>query len=458
MMKIKINSNLPINNFIKKYAQNNTVRFHMPGHKGRTFHGMEKFDITEIKGADYLFESSGIIAQSESNMSKAFGTKATFYSCEGSSLCIKTMLGIIRRNSCEYHDRPVIVAPRNCHKAFINACILLDLDVRWVYPKERSTSICSSEITPDDIENAVLSCKKNPSAVYITSPDYLGNMCDIKTISEICHKYKIPLLVDNAHGAYLKFCEKDLHPISLGADMCCDSAHKTMPCYTGGALLHISENAPCNFYESAKEVMSMFASTSPSYLIMQSLDMCAGYALGGFGDDVKSTVKRTELCRQRISKSGWSVLDSENTEPMKITVNANLSGLTGNELAEKCREYNIECEYSDFKYIVFMPSVFNEENDFRTLENAFEKIEKSDKKINSPFEYIPEAEIKIPIREAAFSKYEKIPVDMALGKVCAMTVTCCQPSVPVIISGEVITEDIIRILKAYSIFEINVCN
>ncbi len=443
----------PICDFINKYAAEEISRFHMPGHKGVNFHGMEKLDITEIKGADYLFEPEGIIAQSEAQMSDAFGTAKTLYSTEGSSLCIKTMLGIVNQTRRNKSEKMLVIAPRNVHKAFINACILLDIEVFWVYPARSSVSICSSEITPEDIQSALADCPRRPDCAYVTSPDYLGNLCDIMGIAEICRKHGVPLLCDNAHGAYLNFLDKSLHPISLGADMCCDSAHKTLPCYTGGALLHISKSAPKEFITYAKNVMSLFASTSPSYLIMQSLDMCGDYLKKSYKADLAETVRRAEICKKRLILCGWKLCGDE---PCKITVSANDSGFEGNELGNRLREYGIEPEYTDFKYVVLMITPFNGEEDFLRVEKAFSEIPPPKVRVCFDDCEIPKAVVRTGIRQAAFSDYKTVPLDKSQGKICAMTVTCCQPSVPVVISGEEITAEVIKILKKYSIYEINV--
>lgn len=442
----------PVNDFVRKYAESGTVRFHMPGHKGKKFHGMEPFDITEIKGADYLFESEGIIRESEEQMSRAFGSRRTLYSTEGSSLCIKSMLEIVKM--CKTHsEKMLVLAPRNVHKAFINACILLDIEVKWVYPASKSRTICSSEITAEDIEKAAAECGRKPDCVYVTSPDYLGNICDIKSVSAVCKKIGTVLLCDNAHGAYLNFLENNIHPIALGADMCCDSAHKTLPCYTGGALLHISENAPESFLNCAKNVMSLFASTSPSYLILQSLDICSDYVNGDYKNDLHKTVLRVERCKKKLENFGWKLYGNE---PAKITVCANESGWDGDELGNALREKGIEPEYTDCQYVVFMITPFNSEHDFETLEKAMSEIPQPKILIKNEYPEIPRAVVKMGIREAAFAPSKTVNVSEAEGKICAMTVTCCQPSVPVVISGEEITSDVIKILKRYSICQINV--
>ena len=440
----------PINDFVKGYADSKASRFHMPGHKGAGRLGIEQLDITEIKGADYLYDASGIIGQSEAQMTQLYGTAKTCFSAEGSSQCIKTMLGIIRLSTDK--QTPTVLAPRNVHKAFIDACILLGFKIVWLYPDTPSPSICCCDISPGQIRTA-LENDKDIDCCYVTSPDYIGNIADIKTISEICSQAGVPLLVDNAHGAYLKFLDEDAHPITLGADMCCDSAHKTLPCVTGGALLHISENAPEGFAEKAKTVMSMFGSTSPSYLILQSLDLCGDMISSGeFGKLLSQTVSRLDDCKQRLTSLGWKLCGSEK---LKLTVRAADCGYDGNQLADILRSFGIEPEYSDSGYTVLMAGVGNTLQDFERLVGAFEKIP-----VRPPLEreLLPlcKAGRVMSVRQAAFGRYKTVSVDSALGKVCALTVTACQPSVPVAVSGEVISEQIIKILKRYSIFEINV--
>ena len=137
-MVINMTTKTPINDYIKEYCESDFSRFHMPGHKGQKLHGLEAFDITEINGADYLYEADGVIAKSEMLTSQIFGSKKTLYSTEGSSLSIKTMLNIVSQNRKDFSQNPLILAPRNVHKAFINGCCLLDIDVEWIYSNDIS--------------------------------------------------------------------------------------------------------------------------------------------------------------------------------------------------------------------------------------------------------------------------------------------------------------------------------
>ena len=267
--------NTPIYDFVQNYIKSNTARLHMPGHKGVSFLGCEQSDITEIKGADELYAPTGIIRESEENATHLFGTAKTVYSAGGSSQSINAMLYLAYLKA-DKTRRPYILAGRNAHKSFIYALAKLDADVEWLYP-EISGSICSCIVTAEMLEKRLNKLDHKPFAVYITNPDYLGGMSDIKSISQVCKKYDIPLLVDNAHGSYLKFYKRDLHPISLGADICCDSAHKTLPVITGGGYLHIAKDDKYGFSKNVVNAMAIFGSTSPSYLILQSLDLCNRY-------------------------------------------------------------------------------------------------------------------------------------------------------------------------------------
>ena len=233
----------PIVDFVRSYAKSGTSRLHMPGHKGQKLLGFEDADITEIKGADELYEAEGIIAESEANATKLFGTAHTYYSTEGSSQCIRAML-CLALQAAPAGQRPVLLAARNAHKALLYAAALLDFDIEWLWPApEAAGALCSCPVTAGQLEQALerLSGQgRTPFGVYVTSPDYLGGMQDIAALSKVCDAHGVPLLVDNAHGAYLNFLVGgSKHPMALGAAMCCDSGHKTLPVLTGGAYLHL---------------------------------------------------------------------------------------------------------------------------------------------------------------------------------------------------------------------------
>lgn len=457
----------PIYDFLTEYKSKNSTRFHMPGHKGRgpdELGAVSGSDITEITGADFLFNTSneGIISESENNASELFNSAITAYSTEGSTLAIKTMLFLSMKG-----NRRKILAARNVHKSFINACALIDINVDWLYPKGYLNSICSMKLSAADLENTLASYENDelPSAVYITTPDYLGNMLDVQELSNVCKRYNIPLLVDNAHGAYLNFFKDNMHPISLGADMCCDSAHKTLPCLTGGAYLHISKNTRDEFKNRAdiKEAMQIFATTSPSYLILESLDLCNRILSDEeYIDKIHKVCKRVNKLKSEIKSIGFDVIDSLNTEPLKLVLLTKNLGINGKELLCSLENKNIYCEYADISAVVLMISPENNESDFNALLSALKVIKKSTSDIpvsdyiGNEDIFLQATEQKMSIRNALFSKSETIPIDKALGRICASSVSICPPCIPLVISGEVFDQNTINLLKKYSIFSVNV--
>lgn len=417
----------------------------MPGHKGRNITGLEKYDITEIAGADVLYSPSGIILESENAASEIFNTGHTFYSAEGSTLAIKAMLAIVKSHS----NKTKILASGNVHKSFVYACALLDITPVWM-DTEDSHHLCKSKI--DTQRLPALIKEEEPMALYVTSPDYLGNILDISALSKIAREAGIPLLVDNAHGAYLHFLEKSLHPISLGAAMCADSAHKTLSALTGGAYLHLSKDAPSEYFAIARGCMSLFASTSPSYPILMSLDKANEYLSKNARLSFKKTAEKVGKCKQKITNLGFSVEDSE---PLKICINTLDCGYFGFELAEILRKSKIECEYSDKSYLVLMISPANTDRDYKRLIKALSKIPRREK-IKLSFPPVTRRKSALSIREALFSKGETLSVDFSLGRICADVCVSCPPAVPIVICGEMIDEEKLAALKFYGVEKIRV--
>ncbi len=426
----------PIFDFVKKYSESDISRFHMPGHKGIEFLGCEAMDITEIQGADSLFEACGIIRESEKNASEIFDSGDTFYSTEGSSLCIRAMLYAALINT---DKKSLIAAARNVHKSFIYACAALDLDVCWIYPKN-SNSLCSGSITADEAEEIIK--KHEPFALYITSPTYLGEISNIKEIAKICKKYNTPLIVDNAHGAYLNFL--NMHPIDLGATMCCDSAHKTLPVLTGGAYLHISKECSKIYSPVIKDAMSFFASTSPSYLTLCSLDLCNKTMSTNFDELIKSTSFKVNELKEFIKGKNFELYGCE---PLKIVIHTN-----GNKMAEKLRELGGECEYSDNEFIVFMFTPQNSEKDYDLIKKLISSC-KNYEPILSPI--IENGKKAMPIRKALLSKQELVETEFTVGRICASPTVSCPPAIPIAVSGEIITEKQKELFKFYGIDKVS---
>ena len=441
--------NTPIQDFLRSYAGSAAVRFHMPGHKGRGPLGCENWDITEIAGADSLYEANGIIAESEANATALFGSGRTLYSTEGSSQCIRAML-YLARLTCPEKPRPVILAARNVHKAFLYAAAALDLAVSWLWPESDTDSLCACPVTPGGLERALSAMEEPPAAVYITSPDYLGGMTDIEGLAGVCHAHGTLLLVDNAHGAYLRFLRPSRHPMDLGADACCDSAHKTLPALTGAAYLHIGKGAPALFAREARQAMALFGSTSPSYLILASLDGCNGRLAGDYPRELGMFCRQVEYVRSVMAEKGWRV---EETDPLRITLAAP-AGLTGLALADALRQKDIECEYADGEYAVLMLTPANTPLDLARL---CAEMEENTRPYTPRETLVPaRCESVMTIRQALFSPGETLPAGETLNRICRAPTVACPPAIPIAVPGERIGPEALALFARYGIDTVDV--
>ena len=438
----------PIADFLRQYAAAGTARFHMPGHKGKGPLGCEALDITEVRGADALYEAAGIIAESEANATALFGSGRTLYSTEGSSQCIRAMLYLALTN------RPAgasatIVAARNVHKAFVYAAALLDFEVVWLWPEE-SRSLCGCPITAKQLEDTLAGLSAPPAAVYLTSPDYLGGVADIASLAEVAHRHGTILVVDNAHGAYLHFLQPAMHPLDLGADLCCDSAHKTLPVLTGGAYLHIAKHLTADFREHAKSAMALFGSTSPSYLTMASLDLCNRYLAEEYPRLLPEMTSALADLRHTLREKGWQV---EETDPLRLTLRTPV-GRAGTELADLLREHRMECEYADPESLVLM---LTPDNGTDVLDRLAAALGRNESAPAEPF-ILPLAKGArvCSIRQTLFAPHEAVPAEESMGRICGAPTVACPPAIPIAVSGERIGEEALALFRHHGVETVDV--
>ena len=441
--------NTPICDFAARYVQGDPLRLHMPGHKGQAFLGIEPLDITEIDGADSLYEADGIIRQSEDNASALFGCP-TYYSTEGSSQCIRAMVYLAALHAKARGRKPLIAAARNAHKTFLSAAALLDLEVLWLYP-EQNDSYLTCRISPEALERFLCTAQEKPTAVYLTSPDYLGTLADIAGLSVVCRRHGVLLLVDNAHGAYLRFLQPSLHPMDLGADLCCDSAHKTLPVVTGGAYLHLSPQLQSEVGAQVKTGLELFGSTSPSYLILQSLDRANPY-LEQYGQRLQEFLPHVGALKAALAQNGYRLLSEE---PLKITVSAKEYGYTGKELADYLQQHRMICEFSDPDYLVLMVTPETGAEGLEQLKDVLLALPKKQPLPPCPLEFHPGEQV-LSIRQAMLSPGVVLPVEQCEGRILASASVGCPPAVPILICGERINAHAIDCFRYYGIQSVTV--
>ncbi len=444
---MKSEMHTPLYTALRAILRRDRARFHMPGHKGhdRTgiFGGTLRYDITETDGADSLYRASGAILQAEGRIAAYYGARRSLLSPQGSTLGIQTMLSLARGRG-----RKLIIA-RGAHVAAANAISLLDFDPTWIYPAVDGKTGVTTPPAANAIE-AALAENPDAAAVYVTSPTYYGVFADVAGIAAVCKKYGVPLLVDNAHGAHLIAAGYE-HPIRQGAAICSDSAHKTLPALTGGAFVHIADE---QFAAGAKDAMAVFGSTSPSYLIMLSLDACAAYLETNAAREFLALRQRVGELETLAANNGFYSIGG-NRDHTRLLLCAHGLGYTGAHLAEHLARHGIEHEYAGERTVVLLASPQNTHRDFARLKRALTSIKPLG---DPPEELLPEVHAvqAIAPREAFFAQKETVPLSQAEGRVAAQNRTSCPPGVPVAMCGERITADAVRRLAYYGFDRVTV--
>ena len=446
--------NTPIYNAITQHNKKNRSAFHMPAHKGAAdclapLADVLKLDMTEIPDTGSLFDGEGATAEAERLAAELFGTAGSFMSAGGCTLCIQAMLRLVAPQGGK------VICGRVIHRAAINAMALLDISPVWVMPDNSAGPKFAGRITADAVGEA-LEQNTHAKAVYITTPDYFGVMSDVAAISTKAKKYDVPVIVDNAHGAHLQFIDPSLSPLARGAAMSADSAHKTLPVLTGGAWLNIADE---RYLFGARESLALFGSTSPSYLIMLSLDLCRAWLAQSGTQQMKKLAVKTEHIQKTMRAKGF-ILPKGACDPLRLAFNTAATGLSGEKAGQILRESHIEPEYAGREGVILIPSPFNTDIDFERLGRAFEEMTAyyTAKDKNLAVEALP---IQPPLaaltpRQALMAEKMTVPVRKSVGKIACAAVCPCPPAIPVVMPGEVITPAHVALLAAHGFLNITV--
>lgn len=439
----------PLYEALLRHRQTEKASLHMPGHKGRAgclapLGKVPGFDVTELPSTGSLFDAEGPTLLAERAAAKAFGAKGTFFSAGGCTLCIQAMLRLAAPSGGK------VVMGRTVHRSAVNALALLGLTPVWVWPRQDAGPGLAGRIHAQDVADAL---QKHPDAkaVYLTSPDYYGVMSDLKAICAGVQTYRIPVIVDNAHGAHLSFLDHKLHPLSQGAAMCADSAHKTLPVLTGGAFLQVGDG---RYLPYVREAMALFGSTSPSFPILLSLDLCRAWLEEEGAKAYTETAARASALNAFARERGF--LPPEGLcDPLHLVWNTAHAGISGKQAAAHLRTAGMEAEYADDSFLILLLSPFNTEADFARLRQSLETMPRG-----NPFPPASLLPVPPPIaatpREALLAPGERIPIRQAAGRIAAETACPCPPAIPAVMPGERITSECAGLMAQAGILEIQV--
>jgi len=449
---------LPIVDALKSYLRQEILPFHMPGHiGGRGFdpdfaNNILQMDLTELPGLDDLHAPCGIIKRAQELASVAFGSDNTFFLVNGSTAGIHAMI------AGTLNPKDKLIIPRNCHRSVAASLALFDITPIYIQNEYDFKSNLVLPISPSQVESAL---ERHPDAkgVLVINPDYYGLCGHIEVIEKLVHSRDKLLLVDEAHGAHFNFHSK--LPVSAskaGADVWVQSAHKTLPALTQSGYLHIKGKRVCK--DRIFRMLSLIQTSSPSYMIMASLDSARGfmkeYGEVKLSDLIKSLKSITSYIKNRWGEEVVPAYrNSANiaaTDPTRLVIDISRTGLTGHSVFELFRDNKIEPEMADFLRVVFICSVTHNEDMFDFLQEKIDLIFKLPKRkqVSLPaFRYSAELPQQIiSPKEAMNSIIENVPLKECTGRVCAQAVGAYPPGIPLFYPGELIDEQGIENLLA----------
>ncbi|NLC04641.1 MAG: aminotransferase class V-fold PLP-dependent enzyme, partial [Tissierellia bacterium] len=418
----------PVFDGLKSLMEENSVSFHMPGHKGKnTLIEWGKYipyiDTTEVEGLDNLLEPRGIIKESQELAAEVYGAKATIYGVNGSTGSIYIALSAITKPG----DKVLI--QRNCHKAVYNAMILNRLNPIYMYPNYNEEHNVLTGLYPEEIEE-ILQNNQDIKAVVLTYPNYYGVCSDLEKIAEIVHKYNKVLMVDEAHGPHMSFSDKlPISALEAGADIVIHSTHKTLPSFTQTSMIHVgTDRIDLN---KLRDRFALYTTTSPSYLFTASNEIAAAYMDGEGRERLDWSVDKVNEVIERLQKIDRVFVFTGDDFDSTIKAKDNtkilfkIDGIKGSKVKKILRtDHNIRLEMSDYYYGLILTSLMNDEEDYEKLIKAIEEIAATApyEEINSVSIDMPTPQVVMNLAAAYYGKKELVDLESAIGRVSAASI------------------------------------
>ncbi|MFB2878067.1 aminotransferase class I/II-fold pyridoxal phosphate-dependent enzyme [Floridanema aerugineum] len=448
----------PLLDAIKSYVEDERAAFYTPGHKRgrgvsqkmRDLLGSQVFkaDLTELENLDNLSAPEGVIKEAQVLAAAAFGAEESWFLINGSTA------GIIAAILATCGDGEKIILPRNVHKSIISGLILSGAIPIFVNPEYDSNLDIAHSITPEDVADA-LQEHPDAKAVMMVYPTYYGVCGDVEAIANLAHQYNIPLLVDEAHGPHFAF-HPDLPPAALskGADLTVQSVHKVLSGLTQASILHVQGDRIDR--DRLTKALQLVQSTSPSYLLLASLDAARQQMALSGKELMTQTLQLAEIARKEISQiPKLSVLELypsagfKNLDRTRLTVIVSELGLTGFAAEYLLTQHGVLAEFSSGKHLTFIITLGNNQTDIEKLVQAFQKLDQEHQGEESTYNcpvYFDKETPKISPRKAFFAATETLPIKRAVSRICAEIVCPYPPGIPVLMPGEVITPDALEYL------------
>ncbi|WP_053955380.1 aminotransferase class I/II-fold pyridoxal phosphate-dependent enzyme [Inediibacterium massiliense] len=437
-------------NKLKSMRDENIISFHVPGHKnGKAYEkynigNLLSIDVTEIEGTDNLHEPAGIIKDAQDHAAQFFGADHTFFLVNGTSC------GNISALMAVANPKDQVIVPRDCHKSVMNGLILGGIDPIYIEPKVDEKNRLPMGVTHEEVRKAIIN-HPDIKAVVLTYPNYYGICPDINKIVQVVHEYNKILIVDEAHGSHF-ILNEDLpcSALQAGADIVIQSTHKTLFGFTQASMLHVKSKRVD--IERLRFMLTIHQSSSPSYLLMSSLDMARAIAQRKGTILMGELLKNIDWFSDELQKiDGVKIIDTVspwNKDQTRLVISMKKLGISGVELENILRkEYKIQMEMSDSHYIVGVCTIGNTKEDFKKLLYAIKEIKGQSKEIHEEEKiscsYVSPI-VRISPREAVFLPKKIIPMEESIGKVSGEYIIPYPPGVPMVCPGEEITEEIIN--------------